>query len=265
MKMTLISANVEDYLSSRRVMGFELFGEGYQLRAFARFAKQQGHVGVPTLDLLLKWAHGAIKPGPVTAARRLEVLRPFLKYCRQFDSSAPAIPAGLCGPGHRRIAPHIYTEAEVSALFDAARELKPEGLRSLTYMTLFGLLASTGMRLSEAVHLKEADVNLKQPAVTVRETKFKKSRLVPIHASTAQSLAAYQDATRNVLRGVGVETVFLTAAGQLLPMRTIHSTFDSLRRRWAGSPGAVILIHGFTICATPSSAALCCAASKAVR
>ena len=75
----------------------------------------------------------------------------------------------------------------MSALLDAARELKPEGLRSLTYMTLFGLLASTGMRLSEAVHLKAADVNLKQPAVTVRETKFKKSRLVPIHASTAQA------------------------------------------------------------------------------
>lgn len=127
----------------------------------------------------------------------------------------------------------------MSALLDAARELKPEGSRSLTYMTLFGLLASTGMRLSEAVHLKEADVNLKQPAVTVRETKFKKSRLVPIHASTAQSLAAYQDATRSVLRGTGVETVFLPAAGQSLPMRTIHSTFDSLRRRlgWVARGG----------------------------
>src|ERR1035438_2065694 len=127
-------------------MGFELKGEGYQLRAFARFASGQGEAGALTMDLLLRWVQGSATPGPVTAARRVEVLRPFLKYCRQFDPRCPVLPLGLCGPGHRRLSPHIYREHEVAALWAAAGELKPDGLRPLTYVTLFGLLAATGMR-----------------------------------------------------------------------------------------------------------------------
>ena len=172
MTTTAIAAQVEDYLVSRRAMGFDLLGEGYQLHAFARFANEQSDAGALTLELLLRWVQGAARPGPVTAARRVEVLRPFLKYCRQFDPVCPVVPLGLCGRGHRRLSPHIYTEAEVTALLVAARELKPDGLRPLTYVTLFGLLAATGMRLSEALRLERKDLNLDQPSLTVRETKF---------------------------------------------------------------------------------------------
>jgi integrase len=239
MTMPAISAQVEDYLLSRRAMGFDLRGEGYQLHAFARFANEQSDAGTLTLELLLRWVQGAVSPGPVTAARRLEVLRPFLRYCRQFDPVCPVVPLGLCGPGHRRLSPHIYTEAEVIALLVAARELKPDGLRPLTYVTLFGLLAATGMRLSEALHLERKDLNLDQPSLTVRESKFKKSRLVPIHASTAKALAAYQKATLATPRHPGVETVLLTAGGQPIPKRTIQNTFDCLRRRlgWVARGG----------------------------
>ena len=90
-----ISAQVEEYLASRRAMGFELRGEGYQLRAFARFANQQGEAGTLTMEMLLRWVQGAATPGPVTAARRVEVLRPFLKYCRQFDPVCPVVPSGF--------------------------------------------------------------------------------------------------------------------------------------------------------------------------
>lgn len=167
------------------------------------------------------------------------MLRPFLKYCRQFDPNCPVVPLGLYGPGHRRIAPHIYTEDEVAALLVAAGELKPDGLRPLTYVTLFGLLAATGMRISEALRLERKDLNLKQPSLTVRETKFKKSRLVPIHPSTVQALTTYQKATLSILRQPGVETVLLTADGRPIPKRTIHHTFDCLRRRlgWVARGG----------------------------
>jgi len=230
MTMPAITAQVEDYLVSRHAMGFELRGEGYQLRAFARFANQRHDAEALTLELLLGWVQAAVAPGPVTAARRVEVLRPFLKYCRQFDPGCPVIPMGFCGPGHRRLSPHIYTEAEVTALLATAGELKPDGLRPLTYVTLFGLLAATGMRLSEALRLERKDVNLDQPSLTVRETKFKKSRLVPIHVTTAKAVAAYQKATLAMPRHPGVETVFLTAEGLPIPKRTIHNTFDRLRR-----------------------------------
>jgi integrase len=239
MKTLTITAQVEDYLVSRRAMGFDLLGEGYQLRAFARFAGGQDDAETLTLELLLRWVQGSVAPGPVTAARRTEVLRPFLKYCRQFDPCCPVIPLGLCGPGHRRLSPHIYTEAEVTALLGAAGELKPDGLRPLTYVTLFGLLAATGMRLSEALHLERKDMNLDQASLTVRETKFKKSRLVPIHVTTANALALYRKATLASLRRSGIETVFLTSDGQPIPKRTIHNVFDRLRRRlgWVARGG----------------------------
>lgn len=239
MKTPAIIAQVEDYLVSRRAMGFDLRGEGYQLRAFARFAGEQADAEALTLELLLRWVQGSVAPGPVTAARRVEVLRPFLKYCRQFDPRCPVLPLGLCGPGHRRLSPHIYTEAEVAALLVAAGELKPDGLRPLTYVTLFGLLAATGMRLSEALHLERKDLNLDQPSLTVRETKFKKSRLVPIHVTTANALAVYRNATLATLRHSGVETVFLTSDGRPIPKRTIHNVFDRLRRHlgWVARGG----------------------------
>jgi integrase len=234
-----LTKQVEEYLASRRAMGFALHGEGYQLHAFARFAKENGHTGPMTTNSLLQWIQGARKPGPVTAARRVEVLRPFLKYCRQFDPACPVLPLELCGPGHRRLAPHIYTEAEIAALLAAARELKPEGLRPLTYLTLFGTLAATGMRVSEALHLQQADLDFKHSVLTLRETKFKKSRLVPIHATTVEALARYAKATANAPRQPGVAAFFLTAAGRPLPKRTVHHTFDVLRRRmgWGARGG----------------------------
>ena len=127
----------------------------------------------------------------------------------------------------------------MTALLAAAHELKPEGLRPLTYVTLFGLLAAMGMRLSEALRLEGKDLNLDQPSLTVRETKFKKSRLVPIHASTAKALAVYRKATFATPRHPGVETVLLTAEGQPIPKRTIHNTFDRLRRHlgWVARGG----------------------------
>jgi integrase len=126
---------------------------------------------------------------------------------------------------------HIYTEAEVADLLQAARNLSPaDGLRPLTYVTLFGLIAVTGLRLSEALHLKRVDVDLARAILTIRETKFKKSRIVPLHPSTAEALKMYQQATVVLPRSPGVETLFLTASGASLPNRTVHNTFEDLRR-----------------------------------
>ena len=102
-----------------------------------------------------------------------------------------------------------------------------------------GLLAATGMRLSEALRLEQKDLDPDQPSVTVRETKFKKSRLVPIHVTTAHALAVYRRATLAIRRRPGVETVFLTVDGRPIPKRTVHSTFDGLRRclRWIARGG----------------------------
>ena len=151
---TMVSL-VEDYLAARRQMGFALMPSGRQLLGFARFADRSGHRGPITFDLAVQWVQSASLHTPLTWARRLEVLRPFLNYSLQFDVGTALVPRGYFGPAHRRLVPHIYREQEIVALIKATDNLQPaDGLRPRTYRALFGLLAATGLRISEALHLQ---------------------------------------------------------------------------------------------------------------
>jgi hypothetical protein len=108
-----LAAIRSDMVSSQRLSFFpsrKIALSLSKVRAFARFADEQDDAKTLTSELLFRWVQGSVAPGPVTAARRGEVLRPFLRYCRQFDPRCPVLPLGLCGPGHRRLSPHIYTD-----------------------------------------------------------------------------------------------------------------------------------------------------------
>jgi integrase len=194
-----MQAQVEAYLAAQRSMGFDLRIAGRQLRAFARFADQAGHRGPLTVALAVRWAQSARRGTRLTWARRLQTLRPFMKYQTQFDPGTEMAPCGLFGPVHRRLVPHIYTDAEIRALVSAAAQLRPITglrLRARTYVTLFGLLASTGLRISEALALAPPDVDLPGASLTVCKTKFRKSRLVPLHPTTVAALQRYRDVRR---------------------------------------------------------------------
>ena len=236
---TMVSL-VEDYLAARRQMGFDLGIAGEQLLAFGRFSDQTDHRGPVTFDLAVRWAQSSRRSTPLTWARRLEVLRPFVKYRSQFDAGTAIVPPTFFGPAHRRLIPHIYTEQEIVALLKAADNLLPAGgLRPLTYRTLFGLLAATGLRISEALHLKPQDVDLEHELLTVRQTKFRKSRLVPLHSTTGAALSRYAETRHRKLSGQKVEAFFVSARGKALPDRTVHSTFEKLRSQmgWAARGG----------------------------
>ena len=226
---TMVSL-VQDYLAARRQMGFSLGIAGNQLLTFARFADGAGHRGVVTADLMVRWSQSARQATPLTAARRLEVLRPFAKYRSQFDAATEIVPRTFFGPAHRRLVPHIYHEHEIGALLKATDNLLPGGgLRPLTYRTLFGLLAVTGLRISEALHLKPLDVDLQHELLTVRQTKFRKSRLVPLHCTTVAALTHYAQARQRKLGGQNVEAFFVSDRGEPLADRTVHGTFERLR------------------------------------
>lgn len=129
----------------------------------------------------------------VTAVRRLKIVLPFAAYYRQFDPDTEIPPKGILGRGHRRLEPHIYTDQEIIQLLDAAGRLSliwP--LRALTNSSLFGLFAAAGLRLSEAPMLTLGDVDLQAAALTVRQTKFHKSRRLPLHPSTVRELDRYR-------------------------------------------------------------------------
>jgi len=232
-----LQAQVDTYLAARRSMGFDLRIDGQQLCAFARFADRTGHRGPLTVAVAVSWAQSAPQGTRLTWARRLQTLRPFMKYRAQFDAMTEIVPSGLFGPVHRRLVPHIYTEAEIAALLEAAAQLQPvTALRPVTYSTLFGLLASTGLRISEALALAPRDVNLTGASLTVRETKFRKSRLVPLHPTTVAALSRYVDARRRRIRDRCIETFLVSDRGTPLGDRTVHYTFAKIRARlgWIG-------------------------------
>jgi integrase/recombinase XerC len=165
----------------------------------------------------------------MTWARRVEILRPFTKYYRQFDPETPVVDSTHFGRGHRRLTPHIYTDREIADLLHAAGQLQPAGLRPATYQTLFGLLAAAGLRLSEATRLREADVDLAAGTLTVRETKFKKSRLLPLHPTTVDALSRYRAARDRVLVCTSTGPFFVGSQCRALPNPTIHGVFAGLR------------------------------------
>ena len=222
---------VQRYLDERRRLGFELRIAGEQLMRFARYADARGHQGPLTLELQLDWAREHVRrTGAVTWARRVEVVRPFAAYYRQFEPQTEVPDRKIFGRGHRRLAPHIYTEQEICDLLDAAARLTPQGgLRPATYRTLFGLIAAAGLRLSEALHLRDANVDLRGATLTVRQTKFNKSRCLPLHASVVRTLAEYRlKRDRVVARSVDMP-FFVAPSGSALPARTVESTFSRMR------------------------------------
>jgi hypothetical protein len=123
---TMVSL-VEDYLAYRRRLGFALESDERRLLCFARFADQVGHRGPITEELALRWASSSGRTTATTRAGRLTILSPFAKYRRQFDPATEVAPPGLCGPGPRRLTPHIYSEEEIEALLVTARQLPPAG------------------------------------------------------------------------------------------------------------------------------------------
>jgi integrase/recombinase XerD len=142
-------ALAESYLAERRQLGFELERPGSLTLSFARYVDDSGHIGPLNETIVLKWAREkAQRADPFTWAKRVAVLRPFARYLREMEPSTKFPEDSPYGSAFRRLAPHIYTQAEVDALSAAARQL-PGGLASATFEVLFGLLAATGLRISE--------------------------------------------------------------------------------------------------------------------
>jgi integrase len=226
MKASMLS-RVRSYLELRRALGFRLLGEGYMLQNFARFADRTGHRGPLTKKLAIRWAALSEGPDRLYRARRLEVVRVFAKHLVVSEPRTEIPPRYLFGPAHRRPDPYIYSLHEIQKLMFRARRL-PGSLRGRTYWTLIGLLACTGLRISEALHLRPEDVDLNEGVLIVRESKYHKTRLVPLHASAIGPLEEY---ARLRHRLFPLATAFFASErGTPLAYRTVGGTFGQLRR-----------------------------------
>lgn len=185
---------VTQFLNERHRLGFQSRSMGHALRGLAVYAENHAIAGPLTREVMAQWARHPSNGSedPKTWARRLKILRPFTRWLRQFEPGTEIPDAAIFGSVSERLTPHICSEQDIANLLAAARELQPPR-RGATYETLFGLLASTGLRLSEALHLCQGDVDLKHGVLTVRQTKFAKSRQVPVHPTTLAALRRYRE------------------------------------------------------------------------
>ncbi|CAG7856252.1 hypothetical protein MCAMS1_00665 [biofilm metagenome] len=232
-----LQTHAENYLCERRRLGFGLRSTGYSVMSFARYADALNSQEPLTVEVMADWARQGQgnSDKPSTWARRLKKLRPFCFYLQQFEPRTEVPDDSIFGRIGQRLAPHIYSEQEIIDLLAAARNLGSfiPGLRGATYETLFGLIASSGLRVSEAVHLLDTDVDLKSGRLTIRQTKFAKSRLVPMHPSTVEAMRQYR-LQRNLHIEVTDETPFFVGTrgrllGHGLDLRQVHRVFINLR------------------------------------
>ncbi len=233
-----MQTHAENYLNERRGLGFILRSPGQSINEFAHYVDTFNCKRPLTIEVMIDWAKQdkGKSNDPLTWGRRLQKLRPFAHYLQQFEPRTEIPGKSVFGSINRRLTPHIYTENEIKDLLTAAHHLNPTGgLRSATYETLFGLISSTGLRISEAVHLLNNDVDLKHGMLTIRQTKFAKSRYVPLHQTATEALRKYYLLRNSYIHTSGEAPFFIgsggTHLGQQLSLGAVRKTFANLRNQ----------------------------------
>jgi integrase/recombinase XerD len=178
--MSPLQDALDEYLAARRALGHKLRLTGRLLQRFVAFAEASGTTCVTT-EIALAWAMQPAKAQPAQWANRLAMVRRFARYCSAIDPRTIVPPSDLLPHRYRRpSSPYIYRDEEITQLIDAAKRLPSKiGLRPRTYAALFGLYATTGMRCNEPLRLDHGDADLVHGVLTVRDTKFGKSRYLP--------------------------------------------------------------------------------------
>jgi integrase/recombinase XerD len=225
--VSTIRGHAEDYLAMRRALGFKLTTFGQKLFSFVDYL-EANEVQVLTTVVALAWAMATPRSSDeVHWSRRLMVVRVFARHLAVLDSATEVPPVDLLPHHYRRITPHLYTQAEITALLHATDALQPE-LRAVTWRTLIGLLAVTGLRAGEACRLDRADVDLGDGLITVRDSKFGKHRQVPIHASTVEALDSYRQARDRLLASPATAEWFVSTRGTRLDPANLPHPFARL-------------------------------------
>ena len=228
--MSTLAQALNEYLAMRRVLGFELREVAGCLRNFVAFLETEraSHI---TTELALRWATQPSEAQPSTWAWRLGMVRRFAAWHSAMEPRTEIPPAGLLPHLYQRKKPHIYSDDEIETLLrQAAQLLSPRGLRAHTYTTLFGLLAVSGMRVNEALNLDRPDVDLDHGILTIRRTKFGKSRHVPVHPSTVDALKQYAE-RRDLILAQPTPAFFVSERGTRITEWMARYTFARLSQQ----------------------------------
>lgn len=189
--MKTLKEAIQDYLALRRSLGFKLKRHSRFLEDLALFLERAGESRI-TSQLALQWATQPQHLQQAEWAARLSVVRGFARYWSATDPVTEIPPEGVLPYRHRRPKPYLYSDEQIHQLLEAAKNMPAtHSLQPWTYHCLFGLLAVTGLRISEALNLRSTDVDWSEGILTIRDSKFGKSRLIPLHASSLKVLSDY--------------------------------------------------------------------------
>ena len=250
--MNSLYQQVEDYLSVRRALGFKLVAHGNLL---VDFVDQLDQTGTPalTIEAALAWATKPQGVQPYRWKQRLTVIRGFAIYLNALDPATEVPPADLLAYRRQRPTPYLFSDADIAALLAAAGDLG-NAPRAATYRTLFGLIAATGMRCGEALALDRDDVDLDTGVLTIRLTKFNKSRRVPLHRSTLAAVRGHLDERDRLYPRPVQPSLFVSTTGTRLADRRVRAVFADLvdqsglkPRFGSGRPTIHSLRHSFAV------------------
>lgn len=226
--MNRLAGALEDYLALRRSLGHKLADAGRLLPRFVAWMDQTGQATV-TIAAALTWAElPDPPPGSTIGPHRMMAVRGFARYLTGIDPATEVPPVGLLPSRKLWRPPFIYTPTDIENLLAAAGRL-PSPLRAATYQTLFGLLAVTGMRVGEVIRLNQADLDWDQQVIHIRESKFGKSRLVPVHATTMAMLKTYTDQRDQFRPLSNHDSLFVSLTGKRVIYESVFKVFDDLR------------------------------------
>lgn len=248
--MSSLHDHVEDYLRLRRSLGFKLERAGRLLPQLVTYLEAAGTATV-TADLAVAWARLPQTARPNHWAARLTVARGFARYLQTIDPETEVPPTGVFPARRHRPAPFLWSDADIGRLLEQARALRPQ-LRAATHETLFGLLAVTGMRIGEAIGLDRGDVDLGAGVITIREAKFDRSRLVPLHPTVTEALTRYAAQRDRLCPTPPSSAFFLSSVGTALNRSGVAKTLRRITttmgiRTESVHPRAHDLRHSFAV------------------
>lgn len=225
--MTPLRQALADYLRIRRGLGFKLVSDQRHLESFVGFLERAGAERITT-ELALRWARTP-NAHPHWWSRRLGIVRAFARYLATLDRSSEVPSQDLLPARRPRVAPYIYSPAEITALIDAAGALTPP-LRAAGFRTVIGLMATTGLRLGEALGLDRADVDLSDGALHVRARQHKQ-REVPLHPTATRALRDYARTRDRHCPKPPSPAFFLNTRGGALATGEFYPRFAKLIRQ----------------------------------
>ncbi|MGO4405210.1 tyrosine-type recombinase/integrase [Bosea sp. RAF48] len=223
--MSILRQAAIDYFAIRRALGFKLMRAEKLLEQFVSFVEQQGDNRITT-EAAVAWAT-LPRSGQTWSYARLSVVRRFASYMRSTDPATEVPPTHILVQKKGRATPFLYSPADLSALINATRSYRcPD--RGTTLRMLIGLLSVTGMRIGEAIRLNLEDFDSGNGILTIANTKFGKTREVPLHPTTTTAVSAYLERPHQPIRRKGTRALFLSTIGTRLSYNCVQQTFRRL-------------------------------------